>query len=191
MTDPAALLEEHGDYLYRFALSRLRNEDVAQDVVQETLLAALKSRPNFDARSSERTWLIGIMKHKIADHYRKTSRETPMSDLESPDEAVDGRFNFVGHWRGSPAEWSAAPDTLVQEKDFHRTLRGCLDKLPGKLADVFTLRDMEEMPSEEICEKLGITPTNLYASLHRARFRLRECLEYNWFGKTAGKGSSR
>ena len=191
LSTPGRWVEEHGDYLFGFALSRLRDAPAAEDAVQETFLAALKGGKQFKGRSSERSWLVGILKNKICDHYRRASRETPFTDLEfyAADEA-DG-FAAEGPFRGGwvheagPLEWPD-PGASLDNAAFWKTFRDCSARLPKNVAAVFTLREVDGVESREICELLNISENNLWVMLHRARMALRRCLETNWFGKDAG-----
>lgn len=175
-------LNEHGDFLYRFALARLRDPHQAEDVVQETFLAAIKSN-SFAGQSAPRTWLTGILKHKIIDLIRKKNRETVVSDLidESTNASIDDFFDAAGHWIDKPQAWDM-PENALEQKQFLSVLQGCIDKLPAKLAQLFMLRDVHETDNEEICKALNITPTNAWVMLYRARMGLRKCLEFNWIG---------
>lgn len=188
LSDPERWVEEHGDYLFKFALLRLRDESKAEDMVQETFLAALKGGQHFAGRSAEKSWLVGILKNKIYDHYRKASRETTFSDLQFYDEEEQERFvsNGLGqggwiHERG-PQAWRKAGESLDHEL-FWRTYRDCAGKLPEKVAAVFNLREVDGLPGTEVCALLKITESNLWVMLHRARMALRQCLEINWFEK--------
>ena len=174
-------LNEHGDYLYRFALARLRDQHQAEDVVQETFMAAIKSN-SFAEQSSPRTWLTGILKHKIIDTMRKKNRETTVSDLVSDQDAnMDEFFDATGHWADKIEAWDV-PDTALEQKQFFKVLQSCLDKIPNKLATLFMMRDVQENDNEEICKELNITPTNAWVMLYRARMGIRKCLEINWIG---------
>ena len=175
-------LNEHGDFLYRFALARLRDPHQAEDVVQETFLAAIKS-PSFAEQSAPRTWLTGILKHKIIDLMRKNNRETVVSDLidESESYSTDDFFDAAGHWIDKPQEWDI-PEDALEQKQFLSVLQGCIQKLPTKLANLFMMRDVHETDNEEICKELNITTTNAWVMLYRARMGLRKCLEINWIG---------
>lgn len=179
---PETWVDSHGDALFRFALARVRKPEVAEDLVQETLLAALKGRRGFESDSSERTWLVGILRHKIADHFRKTSRESPFTDLDFCSGEFAEKFNrgFWNHDLG-PKDWGASPESAMESGEFFQTLDSCLHKMPDRIAAVFALREMDEVPSVEICKTLGISEGNLWTMLHRARMALRECLERNWF----------
>lgn len=185
--DPERWVEEHGDYLYYFALSRLRDPSRAEDFVQEAMLAALKSADRYQGRSAERTWLAGILKHKLLDHFRKAGRETSFTDLEfyagEEQEAFEPGL-LSEHWTdgAGPQDWGGLGGNLDRE-EFWRTYQDCTRRLPARVAQVFTLREVDETPSEEVCRTLGITPNNLWVMLHRARMALRRCLEENWFQK--------
>lgn len=178
-------LNQHGDYLYRFALARLRNPHQAEDAVQETMLAAIKST-NFDGESTARTWLTGILKHKIIDAQRKLMREQPVSELINLDadiSSMDDFFDETGHWLEKP-ETLEMPENALQQKQFLTVLNNCIDKLPRQLAAIFMLRDVHETDNENICKVLDITATNAWVMLYRARMGLRKCLEINWLTET-------
>jgi len=177
-----AWVDEHGDALYSYALSRLKNPATAEDAVQETFLAALRSPERFSGRSSARTWLIGILKHKIIDLIRKESREQPLDEIETLDASEETFFDRKGHWRVAPADWQIHPGKILEQKEFMVVLGNCLQHLPDRLHRLFILRELEDWDSEEICKDLEITPTNLWVMLYRARMRLRGCLTENWFG---------
>lgn len=183
--DPQRWVDEHGDALFGYAMIRLRNPELAEDVVQETFMAALRGRDSYAGRASERTWLISILKRKIIDYFRKR-REITASELSADDDAdslVGAMFDQSGMWKSNkPMTWTD-PVGSLREKDFMKILRECLAGLPGRLADAFTLREMEQIPSEEVCQILGITSSNLWQMLYRSRVRLRRCLEVKWFEK--------
>lgn len=185
LSDPATWVDEHGDYLYRYALMRLRNRDLAENLVQETLLAAIAGKKSFSGRSSERTWMIGILKHKIIDHYRKDFRERTVTDLQTrqfeEEQTIDQFFDAKEHPNKYPKDWMPAPQAILHSKEFWETLHGCLGHLPKRTAHAFSMRELDDMDTTDICKELGITPTNLWVMLHRARLQLRECLERNWF----------
>jgi RNA polymerase sigma-70 factor (TIGR02943 family) len=191
--DPSLWVDQHGDYLYKYAVFRLRDPGVAEDIVQETLLAALKSYKTFEGRGSERTWLVGILKHKIIDHFRRTSRETPLDLSESQQFEHDEFFlqegEWIGHWRreAAPTDWGANPADLLQQSEFIDVFQKCLMPLPDRVARAFTLREVDGFSSKEICQILNITVNNLWVMLHRARMHLRRCIEMNWFNSSARK----
>lgn len=185
--DPERWLDDHGDYLFKYAVFRLRDDNVAEDAVQETFLAALKAYENFEGRGSERTWLVGILKHKIIDHFRRSVREAPLG--EGSDEGPDHHEFFErpepwqGHWNAerAPNDWHATPAELMERSDFWKVFNDCLSPLPQRTVSAFTLREVDGLKSEEICEILSIRVNNLWVMLHRARLHLRNCLEINWF----------
>jgi RNA polymerase sigma-70 factor (TIGR02943 family) len=185
LSDPKQWVELHGDYLFRYALIRVRNSAVAEDVVQETLLAAFQARDRFSAAdASERGWLTGILRHKILDHFRQLKREQTLSPAELLPPELEDRFDDVGVWKHEPAlgprDWGEDAPTLIQRQEFMAALRECLERLPARTADAFVLREMEGTASERIQELLGISASNFWVLLHRARMQLRLCLEQNW-----------
>jgi len=183
-------LDQHRGYLLRVARMQLRDEALAEDVVQETLLAALSSS-GFSGKSSLRTWLTGILKHKIVDAIRRKQREpiaaAAFGDLESEVdiEDFDGMFKENGAWDARPADWGD-PEAALDRRQFFDMMDFCLEKLPPNTARVFMMREVMELETDEICKELTITANNLWVILYRARMSLRQCLEQNWFaGKSA------
>jgi RNA polymerase sigma-70 factor, ECF subfamily len=180
LSDPAEWVDRHGDYLFRFAMLRIGDRHAAEDLVQETFLAALGARGSFSGRSSEETWLVGILKHKIADHFRRKAREPLLTD--APISGPEGDpFDEAGAWREAPAAWTPDPERLVRDKEFADRLARCLSELPPRHASAFALREVDGMETGEICKVLEISETNLWVILHRARMRMRRCLEVHWF----------
>lgn len=185
LTDSQSLIDHHGDFLYRFALVRVRNQDVAEDLVQETFLAALQGTYRESGQSAERRWMIGIMKHKIVDYFRRASRE-PVQNPDQPDHKAEDTFLDDGHWKPDAAvmqNWPEQPDGLIERRQFWDALAGCMERLPPRAAQVFTLRELDELETESICELLQLTPTNFGVILHRARKQLRDCLSSRYFGQ--------
>jgi|ERR1700722_4041381 len=188
LSDPERWVEEHGDYLFKFALLRLRDPARAEDAVQETFLAALKGGKSFAGRSAEKSWLAGILKNKIYDHFRKAGRETSFTDMEFYASEEEGNFVASGAFKDAwdqergPQEWSG-PGAALDSEVFWKTYNDCANKLPRNVAAVFNLREMDGVESREICAMLNISESNLWVMLHRARMALRRCLEINWFGK--------
>ncbi|MGD8711490.1 MAG: sigma-70 family RNA polymerase sigma factor [Thiohalophilus sp.] len=174
-------LEEHGTALYRYALVRLRDPDKAEEAVQETLLAALQAYANYTGQSALRTWLIGILKHKILDQFRREAREESLIDPDEP--LPDEPFNRRDHWSPRLRSWGD-PESALQDSQFWRILQECLDRLPARLARLFVMRELLEDETENICQELTISPTNLWTMLYRARMRLRQCLDQNWVGES-------
>jgi RNA polymerase sigma-70 factor (ECF subfamily) len=180
--DPATWVDQHGDFLYRYAFARLGNQAAAEDLVQETFLAALRGGKNFFGRSAERTWFVGILKHKIVDHLRRQGRERPVSTMNSAGEKGEDPFDKNGWWQVKPARWSVDPSDVLEKKEFWEAFRHCMQDLPQRLRTVFSLREIDELPTDEVCQALKVTPGNLGVLLYRARMGLRRCLEINWFG---------
>jgi RNA polymerase sigma-70 factor (ECF subfamily) len=180
--DPARWVDDYGDYLYRYALSKLQEEATAKDVVQDTFLAAVKGAEGFSGKSSEKTWLVGILKHKIVDYIRKASRERVYEDVTQAEGRVDDYIDRQGHWRTGDPDWRTNPRMAFEQQEFWRVLEQCIGGLQERLAEVFTRRELEGQEAEEICKSLQITSTNLWVMLYRARTRLKSCIEENWFG---------
>lgn len=168
--------------LLKYARLQLRNPAWAEDAVSETVLAALEKPQAFAGNSQLKTWLIGILKHKLVDQIRKNSRE--MSTTSTEEDGVDLDellFAADGHWREAQHDWGN-PEDVLRQMDFMKVLEACVDKLPGQQGRLFMMREWLELESDEICKELAITPTNLWVMLHRARLRLRDCLQVGWFG---------
>lgn len=182
-SDPATWVERHGNVLYRYALLRTQDAALAEDLVQETFLAALQARAGFTGQSSEQTWLIGILKHKLSDHFR--SHAGAVTEQARVDDAdyLDSVFSASGHWARPPGAWER-PDGALESEDFWRVFNACLRKLPGHLADLFILREINDLPGEDVCKVMQISTTNnMWVMLSRARMRLRQCLDQHWFHK--------
>jgi RNA polymerase sigma-70 factor (ECF subfamily) len=180
-------LEAMRPLLVRFAQLQLRNQALAEDAVQDALLAVLEQPGRFGGQSSLRTYVTGVLKYKIIDNLRLATRERQLGgeDGESEDEAIDALFAADGHTREMPRQWGD-PDRTLEQADFFRVLEACLEKLPANTARVFMLREWLELDTDEICKELSITPSNAWVLLYRARLRLRECLDLNWFGQRPG-----
>ena len=183
LSDLHQQLESMRPSLLRFAFLQLRQESAAEDAVQEALLAVLEKPDSFAGQSSLRTYVTGILKFKIIDHLRSLKKETQLSTNEDESDAdlIDSLFQANGHTVNVPAAWGA-PEQSLQQKDFFRVLELCLEHLPEKTARVFMMREWLELDTEEICKELGLSTSNLWVVLYRARLRLRECLDLNWFG---------
>jgi len=185
--DPERWVEDHGDALFGFAALRVRDRAMAQDLVQETFLAAIKAKETFAGRSNERAWLFGILRNKLVDCYRVQGREVSLADMEAPFPEEKSAFGISGPgkdgWlRGlAPKAWET-PEEILVSKEFQLVLKDCLSRLPGKVAQVFILREIDDVSSEKICKDFGVTPNNVWVMLHRARMGLRRCLEVHWFG---------
>jgi len=175
-------LEKHRPVLFRFAMLQLRNQAQAEDAVQETLVAAIQGAASFAGKSSVRTWLVGILKHKIIDHIRRASRVQALDvpDAETSLEDFDVLYKEDGHYANMPAEWGD-PEAALSQRKFFETLERCLEGLPKNTARVFMMREVMGLETGEICKELAITATNCWVLLYRARMGLRACLEERWF----------
>lgn len=183
-------LEAMRPALVRFANLQLRNETLAEDVVQDALIAVLEKPERFAGQSSLRTYVTGIMKHKIVDALRASNRERQIDTQEdqSEDDVIDALFKADGHTYEMPRQWGD-PDATLEQKDFFRILEICLEKLPAKTARIFMMREWLELDTDEICKELGCSTSNAWVMLYRARIRLRECLDLNWFGNQPTTGA--
>lgn len=188
LSDPERWVADHGDYLFKFALSRLRDSATAEDAVQETFFAALKGQKSYAGRAAERSWLAGILKNKIYDHFRKAGRETSFTDLEFYSGEEEGSFVSSGAFKDAwvqehtPRDWYG-PGAALDSEAFWKTFQDCSGKLPRNVAAAFNLRELDGLESREVCAILNISENNLWVMLHRARMALRRCLEKNWFEK--------
>jgi RNA polymerase sigma-70 factor (ECF subfamily) len=181
----ATEIDSHRRYLLRVAQLQLRDPDLAEDVVQEAIVAALSAREGFTGKSSLKTWLTGILKHKIVDAIRQKQRQ-PVAlatlDEEADLDDFDALFKENGAWEAPPAEWGD-PEGALHRRQFFDIMEFCLEKLPANTARVFMMREVMELESDEICKELTITANNLWVILYRARMALRQCLEQHWFAR--------
>lgn len=177
LVEPDKWVERYSDMLYNYAFSRVSAAEIAEDLVQETLLAGLRNLKGFRNESTEKTWLFAILKRKVIDHYRKKSRNQERNSNFS-----DAPFSEEGGWVAdkSPRDWSTDLDTLLDNEEFMVVFGQCLARLPEKWSACFTLKNLEDYKAEDICKELDISASNYWVILHRARLRLRECLEVNW-----------
>jgi len=183
-------VETHGDYLFNFAIGQVRDTDIAEDLVQETFLAALKSQHNFSGRSSERTWLVGILRHKIYDHLRKTCRERAVRVDQLPAREDSEALEESLLWIHQIAAESTSPSKRIELAEFREQLEKAMGKLPPRIAQVFQLYTIEERPNQEVCERLNISESNLWVMLHRARKQLRNELDGWWQAEPVAPRSS-
>jgi RNA polymerase sigma-70 factor (TIGR02943 family) len=182
--NPDGWVSEHGDYLFSFAISRISSSVQAEDLVQETMLSAYQARDKFRGGSSERTWLISILKRKIIDHYRKQSRnpESLTDDFSTP---LYKGGTKGGTWIEEHAPGSWDPHKLDDEDDqaLMKVIQNCISLLSPKMAASFNMKTLDEISTEEICKELDISESNLWVLLHRSRLQLRECVENQWYKK--------
>jgi RNA polymerase sigma-70 factor (ECF subfamily) len=173
-------LEEHGDYLFAFAIRRIKDRTAAEDLVQDTLLTGIRKVSSFEGRSTLRTWLTGILKLKLMERLRQSNREPVLN--ESTD-FIDSQFRKFELWSTIQSNWESRPEKELESSEFKLQFGNCLNKLKEKQRLAFTLHVVDEVNSREICETLGISDSNLWTLLYRARMRLRDCLEKNWFNR--------
>lgn len=179
--DPVNWLDEHGDALYAYALMRVREPSQAEDLVQETLLAAFRAVENFRGESTERIWLTGIMKHKVLDHYRRSRREKKLFNEDEANMEEAPLFDETGQWTIKPGNWEE-PERSLEQEQFWNTMSDCVENLPEKLRLLYVLREFDGIETDVLLETLKISSkSNLWAMLSRARLQLRYCLETNWF----------
>lgn len=176
--DPKKWVDRYGDMLMSYAHARVQSQEVAEDLVQETFLAAWKSFKLFDSRCRFSTWLIAILRHKIADYYRTSGRN--VQSLEDQPEAA-AQFTRRGKWSNRLKKWVASPDELAQNREFWTVFAKCLADMPPQLSYVFRLRELQSTETKDICRLLDISSSNVAVRLHRARLLLRQCLEMKWF----------
>ncbi len=188
ISDPSTWVDAHGDRLFRYALSRIRDERAAEDLIQDTLIVAFKSKDKFKGESSELTWMIGILRNKIFEHLRKQSREVPLTTPDE-DEGREESFFDGRHWsaEAAPRDWGNEPQDKAETAEFSAALRNCLDALTPGVARAFVLREMEGLGHHESAEALGVPPGRLAVLLYRARMRLRRCLERGYFAPEAAR----
>lgn len=171
--EPQKWVERYGDQLYNYAISRLKNHETAEEVVQDTFVTAVVSLESFEGKSSEQTWLFSILKRKIIDVFRrewKKKGKFTLYDEVNPESLL---FSPDGTWRRN---WFAPSDCPVESKELWQIVQLCLGLLPSNQASVFVLRVLEEKSSEEICKELEISASNLGIRLHRARLGLARCV---------------
>lgn len=188
--NPKIWVDNYSDELFRFTVTRVKSREIAEDLVQDTFLSGLKSRESFRGDCHEKSWLYNILRNKIIDHYRKKAnqeiRESNISD-DSEDEQFFQQFfqqagKWEGHWKkeARPDNWGATADKLMENEEFMQFLMLCLSLLPEMWSKVFSLKNIDEYSTKEVCKELDITPSNLWTIIHRAKLKLRGCLEKRW-----------
>ncbi len=167
--------------LYSWAFQKTSDRQLSEDLVQETFLAAAESRGSFKRESQPKTWLYGILKNKIAEHYRKSLRQNITTTLP-PDELL-AFFDDNGQWEKSaaPQSWNSEPERLTDQPAFNKVFDGCIEHLPATMNACIRLKFLDEKKGEQICQELGLTSTNYWQLIHRAKLQLRDCLEKYWF----------
>ncbi|GAA4325488.1 RNA polymerase factor sigma-70 [Mucilaginibacter gynuensis] len=180
--DPGKWVNNYADFLFGYAISRLNNEEQAKDLVQETFLAALERLGTFENRSTERTWLVSILKNKIVDAYRKKAGSPAFSEIKAIEEQQDFFDEDTGHWKSEhqPLSWGADGNALLTNKEFNSILQKCMQKLPPMWMSVFSMKHLDDTPTETICTELKLSAANFWVIIHRAKLNLRACLQKHW-----------
>ena len=178
--NPEVWVEKYGDALFRYAYSRLRDSNAAEEVVQETFLAGVRYSEQFAGRGSEQGWLIGILKRKIVDYVRMRNKHSKAAPYEDEHDPSAQMFDENGKWKPGAIRWSPEPGEKIEMAELKDLVEDCLKSLPQGQADVFMLSVMEEMDSDDICKELGISPTNMWVRMHRARLGLAKCVGSKW-----------
>lgn len=177
---PKIWVDQYADYLFNYAISRVSDAEIAKDLVQETFFAGLKSAKNYKGDAAERTWLIAILKRKVIDHYRKINSNKGKAEVRM---TYNSNTETDGDWL---EEQVADPMSILENSDIENeelgmAIQDCISKLPKKQALVFTMKTVQGMSTEDICNELDINPSNLWVMIHRARTTLMDCLNQNWF----------
>lgn len=178
--DPSKWIDAYGDYLYRYAHSRLRDGNAAEEVLQETLVAGIRHQDQFEGTGPQRAWLLAILKRKIIDYVRDRAKQTGTTVDEDDSELENMLFDESGFWRQGAHKWGDEPARQMEFEELQRILQECLSHVPTNQGDVFVLSVMEGLSSEEICKELGISSSNLWVRLHRARLHLANCVGAQW-----------
>ncbi|GLU43810.1 sigma-70 family RNA polymerase sigma factor [Allomuricauda sp. NBRC 101325] len=177
---PENWVDQHADYLFNYAVGRVSDAEIAKDLVQETFMAGLNSSKNFKGDAAERTWLVSILKRKVIDHYRKINSKKGKAEVRmsySSDTEAEG--DWLEQQVADP--FSKDGDNVMENEELGMAIQDCMSKLPEKQAMVFKMKTIQDMSTEDICNELGINPSNLWVMIHRARTALMGCLNENWF----------
>ncbi|MEP1490253.1 MAG: sigma-70 family RNA polymerase sigma factor [Algibacter sp.] len=177
--DPNKWIDLYSDYLFNYTVSRVSDREIAQDLVQDTFFAGLKSMKNFKGEASERTWLISILKRKIIDHYRKINSNKGKAEVRMTYSGDENEGDWLEERVADPFDKTA--EDKLENEELSGAIHNCLDKLPKKQADVFKMKTILNHETEVICNELNITASNLWVIIHRARTAMASCLEENWF----------
>ena len=176
---PNTWIDKYADYLFNYTITRVNDRDTAQDLVQETFFAGLKSKDNYKGDASERTWLVSILKRKIIDHYRKINSNKGKAEVRINYSDSESEGDWLEERVADPFDKNAEAD--IENSELGLAIHNCLDKLPVKHADIFKKKTILNYETETICNEFNITPSNLWVIIHRARTSLAKCLDANWF----------
>lgn len=179
--NPGKWLEKYGDMLFQYALPRVNDSVLAEDMVQDTFLSALKGLDGYKGEASEKNWLFAILKNKIIDFYRKKSAEQAVMAMPDLKQVEDEWFTEDGQWAANrmPKNWQAA-DSSLERKEIRKIINWCKDHLKEMQQYVFILKYMEELDADQICKVLKISASNYWVLIHRARLQMRDCVEKYW-----------
>lgn len=178
--NPDSWVDLYADYLFNYAITRVSEEEIAKDLVQETFFAGLKSAGNFKGDASERTWLVAILKRKVIDYYRKINSRKGKAEVRMQYSAnADSEGDWLEEQVADP--FSLAENTDIENEELGLAIQDCISKLPKKQSRVFVMKTIQGISTEDICKELNINPSNLWVMIHRARTALMGCLNKNWF----------
>ena len=179
LIDPTKWVDKYSDYLFNYTIVRVNDREVANDLISETFLAGLKSMKNFKGESTERTWLISILKRKIVDHYRKINSAKGKAEVKVNYNAADNEGDWLEEQIVDPSDKTA--EDHMENQELGMAILECLEELNEKQATIFKMKTIDEIDTDAICNEFDITPSNLWVIIHRARTTLAKCLEKNWF----------
>ncbi len=188
--NPSDWLEQYGDLMFRYAFLQLRDNEKAEDAVQDTLLSAYRARDGFEGKASIKNWLMSILRNKIIDIVRKDKRDRLVGVDSYDDPLVSSNFNSLGIWNKWLSSWGSSPEELYEHRGFIEQVGSCMEKLPDNLRQVFILRNVDGLSTQEISEQLEMSPNNIWVMLYRSRSRMRECLDKNWFSENQKRGKA-
>lgn len=178
--NPDTWVDAYADYLFNFAVARVSDAEIAKDLVQETFFAGLKSAKNYKGDAAERTWLIAILKRKVIDHYRKINSNKGKAEVRmSYSSSSDSEGDWLEERVADP--FSTLENSVIENEELGLAIQGCISKLPKKQGQVFKMKTIQGVSTEDICNELGINPSNLWVMIHRARTALMSCLNDNWY----------
>ncbi|TMM59548.1 sigma-70 family RNA polymerase sigma factor [Maribacter algarum] len=178
--NPDNWVEQYADYLFNFAVARVSDAEIAKDLVQETFFAGLKSAKNYKGDAAERTWLIAILKRKVIDHYRKINSNKGKAEVRmNYSSSSDSEGDWLEEQVADP--FSKLENSPIENEELGMAIQECISKLPKKQALVFKMKTIQGISTEDICNELGINPSNLWVMIHRSRTALMGCLNENWF----------
>ena len=177
---PDTWIDKYADYLFNYAVARVSDSEISKDLVQETFFAGLKSAKNYKGDAAERTWLIAILKRKVIDHYRKINSNKGKAEVRiNYSSSSDSEGDWLEEQVADP--FSNMGTSAIENQELGLAIQGCISKLPKKQSLVFTMKTVQGVSTEDICNELGINPSNLWVMIHRARTALMDCLNKNWY----------